>query len=413
MENYQVQFWTGGGNYLDEDAAVSGITEISGSYNQTGKQVKDLVGSDRIAVLPANWKLGGDYFYSSCYDGGVWNFTPDVDEVGKFIVTVSDFTVMPDLDPNNSSINATELQKTGYFPDTYVSGNQNNPMYYNPDKINNYWELPYAVFSAGELWLAQPHEGLSGTDAGKHITVKYADDPTVGSQGQFNTHIKVSETMNVSWETKPVTQVEPEKKEDADNEKNWAMFLKSPGTIDGKVVMLKDESRVWNEALTDGCETTDEDWATTGSGITLVSSVLHDSAEGDFIGVAYNDLLKFDDEFFTPDTDSQNATMFGNGKEGMQYQILWAALPEGGGWRDDEHMKMATPDDLIFFASLAKMKEEAEKTGINYVAVGTMLETRGVCKEANINHFLQFVDGTIKGEPGQVYMVTRCSYAWR
>lgn len=416
VPNYQVQFWTGGGNYLDDDAAVSTDTEISGSYNQTGRQVKGLVGSDRIAELPANWKLDGDYFYNSCYDGGAWKFTPVDGKVGKFIVTVSNFTVMPEVkqdEETDESIDVTELQKTGYFPDTYVSGNQNNPIYYDPDDINNYWELPYAVFSAGELWLAQPHEALSATGEKIHITQAFTNDPEADTQGQFNTHVEVSETMNVSWEDDAVTQVEPEDEKDADNQKNWDLYLKSPGTVDGRVVMLKDESRVWNEALTDGCYETDADWATTGSGVTLTSYVAHDKAEGDFVGVAYNDLLKFDDRFFAPDTDQYNATMHGNGLKTMKYTILWAALPGGGGWESEEHMKKATPDDLVFFTSLAKMDEEAEKTGINYVPVGTMLETRGVCKEADVNHFLQFVDGTIKGEPGQVYMITRCSYAWR
>ena len=411
VPNYQVQFWTGGGNYLDDDAAVSTDTEISGSYNQTDRQVKGLVGSDRIAELPANWKLDGNYFYNSCYDGGAWKFTPVDGKVGKFIVTVSNFTVMPEVkqdEETDESIDVTELQKTGYFPDTYVSGNQNNPIYYDPDDINNYWELPYAVFSAGELWLAQPHQGLPGTtDAETHITAKHADDPAVGSQGQFNTHVEVSETMNVSWETDLVTQVEPDGDKAADNQKNWDLYLKSPGTVDGRVVMLKDESRVWNEALTDGCYDTDADWATTGSGVTLTSYVAHDKAEGDFVGVAYNDLLKFDDEFFAPDTDQYNATMYGNAKDGMQYKILWAALPDGGGWDDDEHMKRATPDDLVFYNSVNDLIADGK------TPVGAMLETRGVCKEADINHFLQFVDGTIKGEPGQVYMITRCSYAWR
>ena len=74
VDNYQVQFWTGGGNYRDSDAAVSADTEINGSFNQTGREVAVYVGSDRIAALPVNWKLEGEYSYRSCYDGGEWKF---------------------------------------------------------------------------------------------------------------------------------------------------------------------------------------------------------------------------------------------------------------------------------------------------------------------------------------------------
>ncbi|MEE1037074.1 MAG: hypothetical protein U0L15_08155, partial [Oscillospiraceae bacterium] len=423
VPDYQVRFWTGGGNYYDNTAAASEDTEISGYSNQTGRQVSGLVGSDRIALLPANWKLDGAYFGRSCYDGGKWIYTPIEDEAGniipgKFRVTVSDFVVIPEL--NSEGIDNKMLQKMGYFPYSYVSGNEKNYTYYNPDTIKNYWDIQQAVFSAGEFWLMQPHEALSSTGGKIHITEAFQNVDGTDTQGQFNTHIEISNVMMGTEETgmEAINQMEPADKTN-DNEQNWGLYLKRPGTIDGRVVLLKDETRVYNNSLTDGCEKTDEDWATTGSGVTLGCWLIHDGAEGEYTGVAYNDLLKFDDRFFTPDPDwdpnnskDRNVDVHSNGT-GAMHNFLWAALPDGGGWDSEDHMKQATPDDLVFFASLAKMEEKAQETGINYVAVGVMLETRGVCNVDKNNHFLLFVDGTIHGEAGQVYMITRCSYAWQ
>lgn len=371
--NYKALFWSGGAN-----AGGTSVNPDGRTCNTTYTYIQS---------APYNKYYSEAAKYKGCYNGGSWSFSETED--GKIRATITNFDF-----------------NTSLFPQTNAAGNQNTYTYYNPANVSNYWDITEAVFSAGELWVVQPYYGLEGTDdEGVYIAAKYDLD------GQFYTRVEIS-NLNLRTEGGEVVTTQSEPAGDTnDNVKEQGQYLKQPGNIDGRVVYLKDESRTYNDTLTDGCfnsSSADADWATAGSGVTLVSWVVHDGAEADYTGVAYDNLIKFDDEFFLPDTDAKNfATQ--DIKSTQSCTLLWAALPDGGGWTDDEHMKSATPDDLVFYASLDELYADGK------TAVGAMLEIRGLSSEGAQNHPIFFVDGMIKStaESGKVYMITRCTYAWQ
>lgn len=249
--NYLAQFWSGGGN-------ASGNTNVD-------KRTVDTE-SNYIQGVPFN-KLLSSNTYKQCYNGGTWTF--EETEEGKLKVIVSDFEF-----------------HTEHFPTTYAAGNQNMIDYYDPDAVSNYWEISQAVFSSGELWIVQPFEGITGEDEGQYIASKY------GAEGQFFTKLEISNLSMKTVSGAVITEQVAADPNATDDINESGQFLKSPGTIDGRVVYLKDETRTYNETLTEGSLRTDDDYATGGSGVTLESWILHDSAEGEYTGVAYDLFIK-------------------------------------------------------------------------------------------------------------------------
>ena len=389
VSNYQALFWSGDAN----------ATRGDGGFNNDGRTIftkKDYIHS----TLPFNKKsTKGGKSYMRCYNGGNWYF--EVTEDGKAGDSLVQVTVK-DFQFNVSSI--------ANFPYTYTSGTETSYNYYNPNTIPNYWEIEQAVFSTGELWLVQPYNGLPGTaDEGEYIADKYGD-------GQFYTKVEITDLYLRSEggqeldETTDQTQIIVNgklKEGTVDDTVNNAQYLKTPGGIDGRVIYTVGEAHSLTQPLTDGCQQTDADWATAGTKITLTTWLFHSKAEAEYVGVAYDNLVKFDDEFFLPDTDENNATITGK-KTDQRGIVLWAAKPDGTGWDSDEEMKAATPDDLVFYASLDALYADGK------ICIGAMAEIRGVGEESAENQLILHVDGTIRSdcEPGKVYMVTRSSYAW-
>ena len=220
---------------------------------------------DKYAFLaaPFNSETGSPRKEYACKNGGTW---AAVQNDGTVSVTVSDYEVDLNRIPNTVAKNA--ITDTKYYdPDVFESG---------------YWNVQTACFSAGEFWVVQPFTSESGTQ----VVDEYGD-------GQFNLTV---EDVNLH-----ATGVSGNALANADDNSNQAittddrqsvtMALEQPGEIEQYINYSGTE-------ITNACHDDGRDWSLKGAGIKITEQLAHLGAEGQNTGVAYDDLMKFDDAFF-------------------------------------------------------------------------------------------------------------------
>ncbi|MBQ6703017.1 MAG: LPXTG cell wall anchor domain-containing protein [Clostridia bacterium] len=349
-----------------------------------------------ITSVPLNRKtsLPVDWSYNRCYTGGTWTPADKQGEIDTVSVTVSGFKLG----------GYEELGGGLHFPyldaaDAKTSGAR----YYNPNNISHYWEIEQGIFSAGELWIMQPYNSI---EDGTYISEK------IGYEGQYSTYITLS-NLNMKSEGGTVVTTE-DQTNTTDDTKMFSRYMVSKGHIKAWVVYLKYNTRVWNQTLTDGAYQTnaDSDWAVAGQGVTVNTVIEHMDNEGVYLGIAYDVLLKWDDDYFEPDGDtSDDYSITGYTRSGQTTKLLWAAKPDGTGWSDvdnDEEMKRYTVDDLVFYSSLSDLKASGA------VCVGALAEYRGI-QHTGLRNIHVYIDGKIKQDcpVNQVYMLVANRYAWR
>ena len=368
---------------------------------------------------------------------------PDIFQIILFTfinlhVTVSDYT----FDPK-------------HLPYACESGTENGAeFFYNPQEIKSqFWKIQDAVFSTGEMWVVTPFYDEVGTESQHYITNVTGVPNLTMWQSIFAQNIQVKDNgANIKY------------REDGElGHLDASITLKSPGIFDAHVSMIKPLDG-WDVPLTDGCfhsENELKDYATPGSYADLEVQVNHDAAEGDYVGVAYNVMAKFDNAFFEPVTWNEMMAVgyapsnFFNYTEFKYVSHNWIIWPEynelpdykewyhaigpkmlygttenGAGWSHkdasgkelkpdeegyDEEMMKATPDDLIWYDTM----EELKAAGAECVAV--LMEYRNVANDGTNNsdqnarnHLHMVVHGRVKetAETGYVYAVTNYAAAW-
>lgn len=382
----------------------------------------------------------------SCANGGTWTFT----DMGHL-----------DNNPNHRRIHV-EVTDYTFDPTHLPYANERdagNPEFYNPEAIGDqFWNIEQAVFSTGEMWVVTPFYNQPGADAAHYITnVKNTSSLTMW-QSIFANHIRVKDGSNSQkfyddWADR--------------RHLDSSITLQEPGTFNAQVFMVK-PINCWDVPLTEGCregENELKDFATPGTYADLEAILLHDGAEGDAVGVAYNLMVKFDNAFFEPVTwkearpagypdQSSDGTWGGfrhdlNTEEFPYAGHTWTTWPnytvqpdyvkdwnpwgpkmlygttrDKKGWDHkgqkpdgqgyDEAMMKAAPDDLIWYDSMEALKAD----GAECVAV--LMEYRNVGNDGNnpekstMNHLHMTVHGKIKetAEPGYVYAVSNYAAVW-
>ena len=363
--DYLPLFWSGGGNgYLREHPGTTVMDNIN--RRPVNTQMR------HVTTAPANENISPEYMYRNCVDGGDWTFEKISNSEIK--VTVSNFKF-----------------DTSHFPWSYYGGTGSTYRYYNPENISNYWEIDKAVFSVGEFWVVQPYAATSGEYKGQSITEKHQSD------GQFYTSIKVTDLRMKTLSQADTEQYTTTETDLSDNSRNAGKYLMLPGAINNSVHYMKcrsDGVRIWNDSLTEDAYGNDTDWAATGNPVSLKFDLQHDSCEGDFAGVAYDVLLKFDDEFFLP--NGSGNPLWANNSQ-YKTNLLWAFKADYSGWTSDEDMKAATMDDLVYINAINAQGDEtiAQLMKDGKVPVGMLVEIRGVVG-TGMNHFQFYLDGTIR-----------------
>ena len=360
-ESYRPLLWSMEGN-------------SSGDEQKDERSLSDSFNKYAVTVAPYNY--GTDFF--SCRNGGDWTGTQNETIIH---VTVQNYEIDLNQLPYADSANA---------PTDYK--------YYDPNTISNYWDVRNACFSAGEFWIVQPFCDTDGT----YVVDKYGT-------GTFNTtleDVKLRITSESGQELSEVDDNSNQMTED-DDRAVMAMAIEKPGTISQSIAYLKYNYSGWDDSLTEGQLETGKDWLLAGNTLTIENILSHSDAEGLDIGVAYDALIKFDDDFFILESVVTRA-----------YQtVLYGAKPDKSGWDHkgmqpneegyDTEMIKATADDLIFFSSLEKLESEG------YTCVAVLGERRQVTDIAQFTPTI-YLKGYSRADAqsGGVYMVTHSAKAW-
>ncbi len=317
------------------------------------------------------------YEYNSCNNGGTWTLTQNENSIH---VTVTGFQLDASRFPYSTSVQS----------DTYNK-------YYTPGQ--GWGSVTAAVFSAGEFWLLQPVESLNDQ--------KTQIDKTYGA-GQFD--IKVTE-KNLK-----VDNVSTDQTKTDDDDAAWPYRLGGGGTIG--VTLSYNQYQKYDfhkeHSLIEGSHINDSDWAALGQKITLRADLMQTNADGGGVHAASDLLVKFDGDFFEPDSTiekrdmSKDSTVYvPNYEARTRSTYYWAVKPNGSNWTDDEEMKRATEDDLIYYETLAQIPE-------GHIPVALLLEVRGTSPTGQQQQFPVCINGRIKvtSQPGEVYMMTRSTLVW-
>ena len=431
------------------DQFAAGWHDTNGNWQEgqgDGRQLKGQNVPPYAAPFNKAMKYG-----ESCYNGGTWEFTDtqQYSEDGKRIihVKVSGYEFNPEYLPY---ANMWQSDRTDYYD------------YYNPEKVGTeYWNIQNAVFSTGEMWVVTPFYDAEGKEEEHYITrVVEADNLTLW-QGAYarELHVKNAGGSETFY------------KKDLDSKED-SLSLQNPGWFESTIAMLK-PLKAYNQALIDGClgeaagDSPLKDYATPGTYVDLQMWMSHDEAEGGRAGVAYNNMIKFDNScfevvseaevrrgtgnndaysFFTPYYDGAygdqensytshtwttwpeyNAVPgFDEREDKDKYakhcKMLYGTTADGKGWNHDNpegydsEMMKAGPEDLVWYDSF----RELEEAGAECVAV--LMEYRNLSNDgtmnsgnnSTMNHLHLVIHGKIKDdvETGKVYAITNYSAAW-
>lgn len=348
----------------------------NGSNQQSDGRSLDMVTGKTVYHVPTNI-IEGTSGYLGCAKGGTWT---GIQNESTIHVTVSDYAV--------------DLTKLPY---SYYGGGNTSYVYYNPNNISGYWDIQYACFSAGEVWIVQPFYDKDGN---------YVVDKC--GNGSFNLTVKDQNLKMTGESDTALDEVEDNSNQaiQTDDQVVQTSYLAKSGTIAAGVTYRNPNNT--NAPLTEGCSNNGKDWTLFGNSLVMQGGINHSAAEGLNVGVAYDYLIKFDDAFFT----IEQAT----GTAGCKF--LYGAKTDKSGWNHqdkqpdeegyDDEMIQATADDLIFFSSLEELRQEG------YVCVAVLNEARSV---RNVTTALTETKilGNMKPNTqlvGNVFMITHSVKAW-
>lgn len=373
-----------------------------GGENSDGRRFSNKEGnvttSDSAAGAgPHNKEQPGERSYNRCKNGGVWSYKKNED--GTLHVTVTGFEA--DLTHLPYACNGSSTTQYDYYdPEILGTGNVSG----SNEIKKNYWNVQNAYFSSGEVWAVQPFMANGGT-GGESIAQTHGNGSFTIILEAKNLKMKSKKGEVVTWETNI-----------DDNKKTQGLSLLKPGGIDNTIYYQKFNGE-WNDPLTPGAFYNGSDWAVTGQQIQLEEVIWNDAAEGMYTSVAYDQLIKFDDQFLEPENMWGNSSFAPGVTTGGTKRQLWGAKPDKTGWNHqgkmpdedgyDEEMMEATADDLIFYKELKDLRADG------YVPVAALVENRGVVT-TGMNHLHMHVQGRVKAsaKPGHVYMLTHNSVAW-
>lgn len=217
------EFLGNDGNETADDGYSPLLWSLDGNGNiqQSDGRSLDMVQGKAVMGTPTNVIENGIDHYG-CANGGTWTGTQ---EESTIHVTVSDYAV--------------DLTKLPY---AYYGGGETSYIYYNPNNISGYWEVQYASFSAGEIWVVQPFYD----EEDNYIVDKYGsgsfnltiDDQNLKMTGESGVELdKVIDNSNQAVQT--------------DDRKTQTSYLAKEGRLSVGISYRKANNI--NLSLTEGC----------------------------------------------------------------------------------------------------------------------------------------------------------------
>lgn len=363
----------------------SGDNNMNSTPKQDGRAVTS--GCSFVLGIPYDKGTAGH----GCQNGAKWMFQK---QEGKLHVTVSGIR-----------LNTANPSSTAIFPHcASASGNAANDFTYYDKSMTDYWQVRRGIITTGQIWFVQPYK--ADDSAGSTYEQLYGNGTYSVSLKAENLKIQPSDAGGNYFFGPGTAFSESSLKAEGDNTASQTLPLVRNSTPGSSIYYMKYPTTRYYDYLTDGEGSSGKDWVFPGTMIEIQDYFDHSGAERQYTGAAYDLLIKFDDEFFDP--EALHSAVLNN----QTVTCLWGAKPDKSGWTDDEEMKNAVSDDLIFFSSTQDLKNEG------YVAVAALLERRGLVYEGDMNHLHSFISGTVKnpGEGGvklnQAYMITLSEVAW-
>ena len=375
---------TDGTSYEVTDSYTPLVWSLDGNEkSNVQNDGREITGVYKFATGGAPMNKGTSY--ESCSDGGTWCGTQENNTVH---IIVSGYRINVEQIP-------------------YTDGNVSAGVYtyYNPQNIKNYWDIQTVCFSAGEMWIVQPFY-----DENDDYIVDLYDT------GSFTTTLtdKNLQATGVSGQELDIVEDNTNQMIQTDDHPVLTMALEKPGEIDQSINYQKYKIVEYGSGLTEGCWDNGKDWIVSGGQLNIQEMLKQNSAEGMYTGVAYDDLIKYDDTFFQLENVTKGSSA---GLDNMKWKFLYGAKPDKSGWNHyglepgeegyDEEMMEATADNLIFFSSLGELENKG------YVCVAVLWEARGLSSPQSTNCYIG-LEGHVKEtvQAGKVYMVTHCARAW-
>ena len=379
--------------YREEDGTEHGATtefapkvwsldaNVKSNSQQDGREI---AGTYKFAVGGAPSNQGVDY--ASCMNGGMWSGDQNGSKVS---ITVSgyDFSTSQLPPYGDAGVNASICT------------------YYNPMSVANYWEVQTACFSAGELWVVQPFYN----EAGEYVVDKYGTGGFTFTASAVNLRATGESGQALDRVGDNTNQANV-----TDDFLARSMPLEKPGSIDQGITYQQYGKIEYGTSLTDGCFENGKDWIAAGGSLNIQELLKHNTAEGRYTAVAYDDLMKFDDAFFEIESVSEGSSA---GLENMERKFLYGAKPDKTGWDHkglgpaeegyDEEMVNATADNLVFFGTLDELRAQG------YVCCAVLWEARGIASPQSTNCYIG-IQGHVAqtAQADAVYMVTHSAKAW-
>lgn len=404
---------------------------INKTYPLHNGRIHPLHVSSHIPQIPFNKQPPNtEYASNCCYDGGTWTFT-DSGYVQSKVKKAEEKVLCIHASVQGIKVNS---DLNTHFP----SDNASSVVMYDADPEKSYWQAEQAVLSAGQIYVVQPYEreledGTKWTlskefeEFGNELSVSFSVyDGNFKVTEQEATEDGGTESVGTCYGTswpktyyndqayretvdengKEIVERQANEKDDLYANKT---LLFNGGNVSCNIYYGAYKNHAYASTLTEGCLASDMDWASEGQGVTPYFYSAHTYGEDRFAGGAYDVLIKFDDTFFSPESSH---LLKSNGQDGRTF---WAAKKDGTGWTDDDEMKRATQDDLVFYKTLDELYAAGG------IPVAALSESRGVAMmtEPNQDKFdvrnqlYFFLDGKIRPNcAGDTYMVTYNYYFW-
>ena len=390
-----------------------------------GRELPSSIALPYTASIPANSPSNANNNYRSCYNGGTWSAQQKGNELTVSVNGAEfDFSNMMDYDVNDMG------------GASFISYKNDNNEYAD---YTQYWERPYVDFSAGELWLFQQlplddseqilgYERVSDTAA---LNDPIAEDETpVYASNNTGTF-----TIRLTDEALTVTQVDGKEEKLHDEKEPQSIDSDDTGSTSifvttgvGRFVQRTNYYRDRYNYLTDGCGENGMDWILRGNTVYIRGSADYSGGYLGYSAVAIDVLVKFDNNFFSPDPEAKDHSIVGVWDGAT---ILFGGLKDRTnakgevykGWNHydaagneysieseeyDAEMEQATADDLVFFSSLSELEAKG------YTCVAMLCEWRGPFSKDHVKVMLyaKGKNNAQTSQAGKVYEEVESSALW-
>lgn len=310
---------------------------------------------------------------ANCYNGGNWNIVQDTVQKNKYHVTVKDYEfdlynhIFPIKNPNDSATYVRYTENIGFFSTGYIQA-----------------------------------------------IMQYSTETEVSISAYMKVELSNLKATSISGATTTID------KEDNDNHVNSLVPLEPPGTY-YKYQYFVDTSIPATQVIWYGSSyllatspSGGDAVASIGSDIYLASNFDISSLNQDKIK-SLNLLQKFDDEALEPveGLDSTSAYYYirdntANLAQIGDLKVLYAGKTNKTGWDSDDEMNDAKEEDLVYFDSIASLKNAG------YVCVAILYEERNaIIYPGRAVSYAVKVKVKDTAQIGKVYQTTNTVKGWK